>query len=146
MPIPEFDALGYLPAGEHVATWPELEASFGTSIKRKYLLRGLGSVVQGLRLRGVVTIWVDGSFVTSKVRPSDVDVIYVPPPGTDHLGAWGPLSFANHEQLKEAFAVDLWPYPAPQSDGAGGEITILEFFTKDRDDRPKGYVRLERGG
>jgi hypothetical protein len=141
MPIPEFDpSTGYLPAGEHLATWAEVEARFGTTPKRRQLMGGLSFVVRRLRERGVTTIWVDGSFVTAKERPRDVDVIYEAPAGAD-TSTWGNLSFNRKAELKQLQNVDLWPFPSPQV-VSGSTCTILEFFVTDNGRKEKGIVRL----
>jgi hypothetical protein len=146
MPIPEFDGqTGYLPAGDHNASLDEMEDRFCGTYRRRVIFTGLKRVVEQLEANGVRTIWVDGSFVTGKARPSDVDVIYVPPPGSDPAG-WGLLSFARRKDLKEIWRVDLWPFPSPQPVlGKPGQYqTIREFFSTDRDGVAKGFIQLSK--
>jgi hypothetical protein len=143
MPIPPFDdETGYLPPGEHEADWTEVYQRFGWTYRRRMILAGLRAVLDRLWERSVTTCWFDGSFVTSKQRPRDVDVIYLPPPGSD-VTAWGDLSPTNRSRLKDLRQVDLWPYPSPQPGGFRKPMameTILEFFSHDRDGRPKGLI------
>lgn len=67
---------GTLPAGIHVATWTEVEESFGDSPKRKTLLGGLKRACLALRAAGVTHLYLDGSFVTGKRNPGDWDACY----------------------------------------------------------------------
>lgn len=66
---------GLLPPGSDDATFDEVEAVFGATYKRRKILAGLRWVVERLRAEGVIDIYVDGSFVTDKERPGDVDVV-----------------------------------------------------------------------
>lgn len=135
------DSTGYLKAGVHEATLEELAAAFGAvNFRRRAIMDGLRWVVERLRNYGVETIWVDGSFLTSKERPGDVDVVYVPPDGAD-TGTWGYLSFPNRRELKKLKKVDLWPHPSPQRRGLGA-IPLIEWFQTDEDGVAKGVLLL----
>jgi hypothetical protein len=142
--LPEFSESGNLPAGEYECTWKELEASFGTSFKRKSLLQELHYVVNNLTSFGVETLYIDGSFVTSKDRPRDVEVVYMVPKGADN-SQWGLFSPVQHDLLKRMRHIDLWPYPSPQRIRFR-DMTILEFFSQDRDGSAKGIVLLNLEG
>jgi hypothetical protein len=124
----------------------EVQARFGVaSFKRRTLFTGLEAVVAALQLVGVDHIWLDGSFVSSKERPGDVDVVYEVPAGADPY-TWGMLSPhpAQRKRLKDLRKVDLWPLPSPQPvPGAPGRSrTILEMFEEDRNGRAKGVIAL----
>src|SRR5262245_52365106 len=131
MPIPEFDeATGYLPPGMYPASLEEVRVRYATNFRRKEIYAGLVHVVALLVAKSVSEIWLDGSFVTDKIRPKDVDVIYVPPPGAD-IQSWDLISPDKRETLKKYHQVDLWPYPSHQPvPGSLGtrKITIREFF------------------
>ena len=71
--IPEFDECGLLPPGVHPAEWEELEARFGTTAHRRWLLAGLLRALKNLAAAGCRLAYVDGSFVTSKEIPGDWD-------------------------------------------------------------------------
>jgi hypothetical protein len=144
MPIPPVDkTTGYLPAGDHVATLEEVKDRFASNTKRRALFLGLEYVVAELRDRGVLRIWIGGSYVTDKERPGDVDVIYEVPPGVK-VGGWGELAPAQRAQLKKTRDVDLWKSPSPQPGKKQTLpfIDIKDHFASDRDDRPKGLVEL----
>lgn len=67
---------GLLPVGNHKMKWREVRKLFGTTSHRRYLLERLHAVYIVLKKAGVTKIWLDGSFVTSKVRPNDYDLSY----------------------------------------------------------------------
>jgi hypothetical protein len=142
--LPDLDPdTGLLPAGAHDATLDEVVASFGVgSPRRRELCSALTQTVDDLRSRGVHDIWIAGSFVTSKLRPNDVDVVY-DPAGND-ITMWGLLDFRRRAELKRLRRVDLWPYPSPQpTPGISNRtITILEFFQTTREHELCGVVHL----
>ena len=135
-----------MPKGVHDATLVEIQQRFGTNYRRRQLLTGLKFVVDRLRGFGVTTVWIDGSFVTAKERPRDVDVIYDPPPNTDTT-TWGLLSPSRRKELKQYYGVDLWRHPSPQPT-KGNPLkteTLLEMMSTDRAGVPKGVLKLVEG-
>src|SRR6266404_1591008 len=73
---PEYAPL--LPIGRHALSLTELRAlcvdPFPLSASRPRIMAGLEAVVQELNSVGIVgELWVDGSFLTEKVDPEDVD-------------------------------------------------------------------------
>ncbi len=145
MTLPDFDEeSGYLPGGTHDASMSEVAERYAYNFRRREILKGLQHVLELLAARGVQQVWLDGSFVTNKQRPSDVDVIYVPPPGAD-TSAWDWVSPARRPDLKKHHRVDLWQFPSPQPPKkfpVGHTLTIKQFFESDADDLPKGIVNL----
>src|SRR2546428_7563778 len=101
----------------HQATMPEVATRFAYNIRRRQILAGLEWVVARLREHNVETILLDGSFVTVKLRPSDVDVVFVPPAAAD-TATWGILALGRRHELKAAHRVDLWPWPSLQPNPA----------------------------
>jgi hypothetical protein len=79
--IPPFAAGGNLPPGIHWATWEEIVDRFGGTEDRQHLLDGLRLALFGLRAAGCRTVYVDGSFVTSKTDPGDFDACWERNPG-----------------------------------------------------------------
>jgi hypothetical protein len=71
--IPAPNASGELPPGIHTATLAEVEAVFSTTPRRRRLFEGLRRAVQNLQVAGVRRVFIDGSFVTTKADPNDVD-------------------------------------------------------------------------
>lgn len=145
MPIPDLTSAGCLPPGDHKGTMEELRARFGEGPRRRMLLQQLDYVIDHLILLGVRRVWVDGSFVTAKLRPGDIDVIYEVPIGAD-VSKWGEFSPQRRKELKNARHVDLWPHPSMQAvRGTHGlrTQTLHDMFSLDRDGRPKGLVLMD---
>ncbi len=72
--IPDFDENGYLPPGVHPATLDVIESRFGSgSPSRADLMQSLRWLVEMCLRDDVLRLVVNGSFVTSKDEPGDVD-------------------------------------------------------------------------
>ncbi len=74
--IPEFDENGNLPPGVHWAEWEEFQERFGTNLTRRRMIDGLELAMTQLKAAGCRTIYIDGSFVTSKQKPGDFDACW----------------------------------------------------------------------
>ena len=141
--IPPFTASGALSTGEHAVTWDELIKRFNTNPHRGYLLGGLRAGLESLRSAGCSTVWIDGSFITSKDQPGDIDVLY------DDIGLdWDALEriepvlleFSQHRAAqKRKFGCEF--FAATWQATIGGE-PFLTFFQQDRDGTPKGILKL----
>lgn len=132
--IPAFTGAGLLPPGDHGATLKEIEDKFVYNYGRKVIYDGLIFVTDQLNANSVNAIWINGSFVTAKERPRDVDVAYEVPSGADPY-QWGLLSPNRRKDLKKYQRVDLlmyWP----------GQAEIKDVFCHDRNGTSKGIIRL----
>ena len=80
MPIPAFEQ-GLLPVGVHECTMDELKTRFGSfqaSDRRPHLFGKLQEFVVEVKRSGFVRhLVIDGSFVTSRADPQDIDLIIV---------------------------------------------------------------------
>ena len=74
--IPRFQSTGMLPPGIYAATWREVESRFGFTPKRRRLLAGLQQALMLLKRAGCRRVYLDGSFVTTKPNPGDIDVCW----------------------------------------------------------------------
>jgi hypothetical protein len=87
MPIPPFDEHGFLPAGIHDCTVEEIQArlaAFQGSDRRPQLWTRFKKFLSEATASGLVrAVLLDGSFVTAKPDPNDIDLIVVVPPGHD---------------------------------------------------------------
>jgi hypothetical protein len=141
---PPFDARGVLPPGQHPYTWSELVEQFGIGGRRVKLLTGLLAGLSVLREAGCRTVYIDGSFVTEKLRPNDVDVAYEASDDTLlKIQALEPviLDFGSQRfAQKRKYGTEFFLADTP-CDSQGH--TFLEFFQQDRDGQPKGIVILE---
>ena len=76
--IPVFDENGNLPPGVYEAQWDEIVQRFGWTSRRLELLAGLKRALEPFRKAGCQRIFVNGSFVTEKDEPGDIDVAWDP--------------------------------------------------------------------
>jgi hypothetical protein len=139
--IPEFQAHGTLPRGIHRASWKEVSMRFGTNPHRRRLLAGLRKVLRVLRRAGCSTVYLNGSFVTSKETPADYDVCWdvrgVNPRRLDAV--FLDFSYGRAAQ-KVRYGGEFFPAQAPE--GASGRA-FLEFFQIDKETgRAKGIVAI----
>jgi len=79
MPLPEFNELGDLPEGNHVASLDEVAARFGSgSAQRQAVTDRLRRVYRLVLATGYLDrMLVFGSYVSDVSEPNDVDVILV---------------------------------------------------------------------
>ncbi len=143
MGIPTLQANGELPSGEHQAYLKEVESVFGSSNDhRKLLMRRLREASRNFELSGVRTIWVNGSFVTDKENPNDID------------GCWEYTQSVNTETLdtvflqgsrkamKEKYGLDFFIANIIE---AGSGLPFPKFFQINRNGEPKGILVVTLG-
>lgn len=78
--IPEFNEYGCLPEGVYKPTLNEFERRFvfngQNSTTRKRIYGGFINFERSLIEKGFFNIqWIDGSYVTSKIDPNDIDMV-----------------------------------------------------------------------
>lgn len=143
--IPSFGVLGLLPPGVHDASWAEVEAALGFSVKRKELLAGLKEACINLQQAGAKYVFIDGSFSTAKKRPGDWDCCYTAA-GVD-ASKLDPV-FKDFSNEREAQKVKYGGEMFIASATSGGLLgpPFVDFFQKDKGTgKPKGIVRLDLG-
>jgi hypothetical protein len=112
MPIPALSPEGYLPAGVHDCTLDELRLRFGQfqgSDRRPRLFERLQRFVREARATGLIAaIIVDGSFVTAKDSPNDIDLIIVLRAGHDFNASLRPFEYnaISRQQIRRLFRFD----------------------------------------
>src|SRR5438309_6778510 len=80
--IPHCNDDGYLPSGIHPATLDEIADRFGRESElRQVQMQSLRWLVDLARRAGVQRVVVNGSFVTDKLEPNDVDCALLIGPG-----------------------------------------------------------------
>lgn len=129
--IPASDDNGYLPPGIHQATLDEIEARFGTESElRRVQFQSLKWLIDLMRRAGLRRLVIDGSFVTDRFEPNDIDCILLIDP--DHTPDPAAL-----DEIDEGLPF-LVIHPAEPT-----EFTMLveQFFATDRDGTPKGPRR-----
>lgn len=145
VPIPPFTLKGELPPGVHIADLSEIEERFGLKTeRRRKLMAGLKEALKLLKLGNVSKVYIDGSFVSHKDEPDDVD------------GCWSSINAdaskldprfwdfrdeddfqAKRASLKRDFGIDF--FIAELIEGSRGE-TFPIFFQTDRNGIAKGII------
>ena len=81
MPIPDLDENGFLPPGVYDCTLEEVQQRFGrarVNFQRSELFAKLKEYVKEAQSTKLVkAIILDGSFVTNKETPNDIDMIVI---------------------------------------------------------------------
>jgi len=132
--IPPFDDNGYLPPGIHTATMAEIAARFGeTSQLRRVQMESLRWLADLAWRAGVQRIIVNGSFVTDRIEPNDVDCALL-------VGEDYPHDRKSDEELAAGLPfIDL--HIVEQEDF---DFFATKLFTSDRDLVPKGMIEIVR--
>ena len=132
---------GRLPQGIHPATWAEVEERFGFNPRRRLMLSNLRMALTHFAEVGCSTVYLAGSFVTTKANPKDVDVCWSME-GVD-LDRLHPmfLDFVVGRQMTLAlFGAEF--FPAEAEEGDSGDL-FLDFFQTTRTGEPVGVVALD---
>lgn len=140
--IPDFDEHGNLPPGIHDATLDEVIERFSTpkSMRRKDLCERLVRFI-GFVEEFAIIVYVDGSYVTSKLSPKDIDLIVVLPDDFDWNSS--PARRLKGYQLKRS-KNKLRIFRYLQTVEARTLQHRIEWFTRDKEDHnPKGIIRIE---
>jgi hypothetical protein len=141
-PIPQFRADGYLPEGVFLATESDVLFRFGAPTRRRRILAlRVKRWLELVRQTGARRFLVDGSFVTAKEEPEDVDAVVLLAPdfqrqvdaGIEPALALEDMPVTRHPE--EIFAAE---------DGDDWNAWI-EFFSRTRhaNGRRKGLVEIQ---
>jgi hypothetical protein len=153
------DGSDYLSAGAHAATAAEIKAfcvdAFPTSSRRSVLFERWEVLLEAIeRVIKVETQWIDGSYVTKKEEPGDIDLVsHLDGETLDGLGpvertlllglVAGQLSKVLHGC--DSFFLPVYPPEHPARAAYEAALDYWsEWFGTDRAGEPKGYVELER--
>jgi hypothetical protein len=140
--IPKFRADGYLPEGLSLASKTEVMFRFGSlSRRRRRLVLRIRRWIELARLIGGLRLLIDGSFVTAKAEPDDIDAVILLPPGFQHQIEQGIEAALELEEMiltrrpEEIFAAE------DETDWN----EWIEFFsrTREADGRRKGLVEVK---
>jgi hypothetical protein len=145
--IPSSNSSGLLPKGIYQCTLDELRARFGSfqgSDIRLRLMQKLESFLQELRSAGIVrALIVDGSFVTTKMAPNDIDLLIVLPTGHD-FRADLPLAqykVVDSRRVKRVYGLDVFVV----EEGSADYAALIQLFHRVRlqPRLTKGILRIE---
>jgi hypothetical protein len=140
--IPAFGPDGYLPEGVHHATEAEVTFRFGsTSPRRRRLALRVRRWIELARAVAALRLLIDGSFVTEKADPHDVDAVILLPPHFIELVRRG---------IDAALELEAMLLTRRPEELFGAEDQIdwdewVEFFsrTREADRRRKGLVEIQ---
>jgi hypothetical protein len=146
MPIPALNAESLLPAGIFDCTWPEVQARFGTfrgSDQRVRLFGRLQELAAAMSSSGLFeSLVVDGSFVTAKPVPNDIDLVAVLRPGHSFERDLPMSEYAlvSRALLRRRFGFDV----IVAERDSGLYRTYVEFFSRVREapELRKGLLRV----
>lgn len=141
----KLDDTGLLAPGVHAASWEDFVSFFGSTPYRVRLIAGLRRALEALRVAGCGTVFVDGSFVTSKEVPGDFDCCW-DTSGVDALmlHAIDPafFDFSNRRAAQKATYGGEF-FPAQGRESITGK-TWLEFFQTDKETgEAKGVIAID---
>jgi hypothetical protein len=139
--IPPFRPDGYLPEGLHLASEAEVVFRFGSSTKRRRpLVLRLLHWVELARITGCTRLLIDGSFVTAKAEPDDIDaVVLLTPEFHRQLGRGIDAAVELEEMLLTRRPEEIF---AAEDETDWNDW--IEFFsrTREADNRRKGLVEI----
>ena len=140
--IPPFRADGYLPEGLHLASEAEVTFRFGsTGSRRRRLVLRLRRWVELARQVGAQRLLIDGSFVTAKEEPNDLDaVILLPNDFEPQIEQGMPPALELEEMLLTRRPDEIFA-----AEDTADWNDWVEFFsrTREADGRRKGLVEIE---
>jgi hypothetical protein len=146
MPIPALNELGLLPPGTHDCTLAEVEERFGQFQQSDRRCRLFARLVRFLRevakVEFAVAVVIDGSFVTAKDDPNDIDLVLILSADHDFAADLRPFEYniVSKRRVLREYGFDI------VIDGAGTAALAdhLEFFSRVREhaDVTKGLLRV----
>lgn len=136
--IPKFNKYGYLSKGIHKAMLNEIEKRFGShSQRRRELFERFKSLVQLLckHKDKIEKFLLDGSFVTAKEVPEDLDCILIVKDEFDFDSSEAKQLLAAEKLFKAHLFTFL------ENDGVRYR-KLIDFFGHDRERKTKGLVEV----
>lgn len=144
--IPPLDGDGFLPVGLFECSLEELRERFGRfqrSDRRINLATNLTIYLRELRETGKVAwVCVDGSFVSAKEEPGDIDLIVVLATGAALPSPMNPFDYAalSSKRVKRRLGFDVFV----AAEGTQALAGYLDFFAQrsDNSGRSKGLLKV----
>ena len=144
--IPAFNEHGLLPAGLHDCTVEEVRQRFGVfagTDHRVHLFARLQSFINEARASGlVVSLLLNGSYVTAKPDPNDIDLVVVVSGEHDLSADMLPAQYkvVSKKRVKKRFGFDI----VAVREGGSEYADAVAFFQQVRGQpgRKKGLLRI----
>lgn len=142
--IPTFDDAGVLPAGIHDCTLEEVVERFGrfgrTGVRHGLTAKLQTFVAEAHATNVVVWLGIDGSYITTKQEPNDIDMVLALNADHDFASPIQPSIYnvVSRRRVKKRYDFDI--LAAPENSTALQDH--LEFFQRTRDGKPKGLLRV----
>ncbi len=146
MPIPDLDADGLLPVGIYEATIDDVRTSFGRfqrTDRRPDLFQRLEEFIVEARSTGLIAaLIVNGSFVTVKDEPSDIDLVLVLRRDHDFQVELPPFQYntLSKRRVRKRYRFDI--LLAREDSGEYEEYVCFFQQVKQRPHRQKGILKV----
>jgi hypothetical protein len=130
--IPPLNDAGYLPEGVHTATLEDIAERFGQASElRQVQMESIVWLVDLARRAGVERLIINGSFVSDKLEPNDVDCLLL-------LGTNYPVDAAGDKELQAGLPfIEMKLVRRDQFD-----LFVDRIYATDRDYNPKGMLEV----
>ena len=146
MAIPDLDDAGFLPEGVHECSLDEIDQRFGgnqSAFRRSALFAKLREFIQEVRSTGMAAgLIVDGSFITNKTEPNDIDLVLILPDEHDFNAVLRPFEYnvLSRRRVFKRYAFDV----LVARDNSPELLEYVEFFQQIRGetDRLKGILKV----
>ena len=112
MPIPSFDRFGLLPGGIHECTIKEVEVDLAWNDDRRRLtaqLQEFIAVELAPRFAVVPPVVLDGSYVSKKASPSNINLVLELSNLPDDDQWQGQMLFQGRAELFRSYQIDMLP-------------------------------------
>lgn len=139
---------GVLPEGIHSCTIEEVEHVFGRFTRsdcRQRLTQTLRRYIEDVRrARIAVAVVVDGSYITAKAEPSDVDLVLALRPDLDLSLELLPIEYnvQSERMVRRLYGFDV----LAAIDGSDAYTRHTDFFSRVRLDDPEQRTSRSRKG
>lgn len=140
--IPPFDEHGNLPPGIHYVSVEQIEERYGLQniLPRVVITTNLLAFIDFIR-EFSLQIYINGSYVTSKLRPGDADVLLILPADFDFESDKG-KKLMNYINNKGMFYLDIFPFPEGKRPDKLAEMLDGWTHSNDVAHRLKGILSM----
>ena len=142
--LPDFDEHGNLPPGIYRVSINEIIERFGRPLytvrrERAAHLKEFHDFISKV----AIGLYVDGSFITSKLAPSDVDLLVLLPDNFTFNSGTG-LRLKSFQKAKSKNRLDI--FPMKQNEDHQRIENWIDNWRHDRNGNWRGIIYLEFGG